>query len=45
MLRDGKTVDDIKVEAFAVVREAAKRVLLITSLRCTVNWWPCTIRR
>lgn len=27
MLRDGKTVDDIKVEAFAVVREAAKRVL------------------
>ncbi|MED3076445.1 accessory Sec system translocase SecA2 [Bacillus wiedmannii] len=27
MLHDGKTVDDIKVEAFAVVREAAKRVL------------------
>ncbi|PGU46365.1 accessory Sec system translocase SecA2 [Bacillus cereus] len=27
MLNDGKTVDDIKVEAFAVVREAAKRVL------------------
>ncbi len=27
MLTDGKTVDDIKVEAFAVVREAAKRVL------------------
>ena len=27
MLKDGKTVDDIKVEAFAVVREAAKRVL------------------
>lgn len=27
MLQDGKTVDDIKVEAFAVVREAAKRVL------------------
>ena len=27
MLQNGKTVDDIKVEAFAVVREAAKRVL------------------
>lgn len=27
MLHDGKIVDDIKVEAFAVVREAAKRVL------------------
>ncbi|WP_144492562.1 MULTISPECIES: accessory Sec system translocase SecA2 [Bacillus cereus group] len=27
MLTDGKTVDDIKIEAFAVVREAAKRVL------------------
>ncbi|MGH1279325.1 accessory Sec system translocase SecA2 [Bacillus basilensis] len=27
MLHNGKTVDDIKVEAFAVVREAAKRVL------------------
>ncbi|MCC2461445.1 accessory Sec system translocase SecA2 [Bacillus mobilis] len=27
MLNDGKTVDDIKAEAFAVVREAAKRVL------------------
>ncbi|WP_219374917.1 accessory Sec system translocase SecA2 [Bacillus mycoides] len=27
MLTDGKTVDDMKVEAFAVVREAAKRVL------------------
>lgn len=27
MLHDGKTVDDIKVEAFAIVREAAKRVL------------------
>lgn len=27
MLKSGKTVDDIKVEAFAVVREAAKRVL------------------
>lgn len=27
MIKDGKTVDDIKVEAFAVVREAAKRVL------------------
>ncbi len=27
MLHDGKTVNDIKVEAFAVVREAAKRVL------------------
>lgn len=27
MLHDRKTVDDIKVEAFAVVREAAKRVL------------------
>lgn len=27
MLQNGKTIDDIKVEAFAVVREAAKRVL------------------
>ncbi|SCC63347.1 accessory Sec system translocase SecA2 [Bacillus wiedmannii] len=27
MLQNGKTVDDIKIEAFAVVREAAKRVL------------------
>ncbi|BCD09875.1 accessory Sec system translocase SecA2 [Bacillus cereus] len=27
MLQNGKTVEDIKVEAFAVVREAAKRVL------------------
>ncbi|UYX53401.1 accessory Sec system translocase SecA2 [Bacillus thuringiensis] len=27
MLQSGKTVDDIKIEAFAVVREAAKRVL------------------
>lgn len=26
-LKSGKTVDDIKIEAFAVVREAAKRVL------------------
>ncbi len=25
--KNGKTVEDIKVEAFAVVREAAKRVL------------------
>ncbi|MCI0765970.1 accessory Sec system translocase SecA2 [Bacillus sp. TL12] len=27
MLQNGKTIDDIKVEAFAIVREAAKRVL------------------
>ncbi|MBM6649194.1 accessory Sec system translocase SecA2 [Bacillus sp. RIT 809] len=27
MLQNGKTVDDIKIEAFAVVREAAKRVI------------------
>ncbi|ABS21056.1 MULTISPECIES: accessory Sec system translocase SecA2 [Bacillus cereus group] len=27
MLQNGKTIDNIKVEAFAVVREAAKRVL------------------
>jgi preprotein translocase subunit SecA len=27
MVKQGKTIDDIKVEAFAVVREAAKRVL------------------
>ncbi|WP_138419946.1 accessory Sec system translocase SecA2 [Aquibacillus sediminis] len=27
LLADGKTVDDIKVDAFAVVREASKRVL------------------
>ncbi|MBJ7985760.1 accessory Sec system translocase SecA2 [Bacillus cereus] len=27
MLQNGKTVDDIKIEAFAVVREAARRVL------------------
>ncbi|EMA6345189.1 accessory Sec system translocase SecA2 [Bacillus cytotoxicus] len=27
MLQSGKTVDDLKIEAFAVVREAAKRVL------------------
>jgi preprotein translocase subunit SecA len=27
MIQNGKTIDDIKVEAFAVVREAAKRVL------------------
>ncbi|MEI5934571.1 accessory Sec system translocase SecA2 [Bacillus cereus group sp. Bce005] len=27
MLQNGRTVDDIKIEAFAVVREAAKRVL------------------
>lgn len=27
LLQNGKTVDDIKVEAYAVVREAAKRVL------------------
>lgn len=26
-LREGKTIDDIKVEAFAVVREASKRIL------------------
>lgn len=27
LLQDGKTIDDIKVEAFATVREASKRVL------------------
>ena len=38
-LANGETLDDILVEAFATVREAATRVLNMETLSCTVDRW------
>ena len=37
--QNGETVDDLLTEAFAVVREGAKRVLRFVSISCSVNGW------
>jgi preprotein translocase subunit SecA len=39
-LKNGETLDDILVEAYAIVREAAKRVIGPDHLRPAI-WWPC----
>ena len=39
LLANGKTLDDILPEAFAVVREASKRVLRNATFRCSINRW------
>ena len=38
-LSEGKTLDDILPEAFAVVREASKRALRNETFRCSINRW------
>ena len=38
-LEDGKTLEQILPEAFAVVREAGKRALQNAPLRCAVDRW------
>ncbi len=38
-LQKGKTLDDILPEAFAIVREASKRVLRNETFRCSINRW------
>ena len=39
LLKEGKTLDDILPEAFAVVREASKRVLGMRHFDVQINWW------
>ena len=41
-LAQGETLDDLLPEAFATVREAAKRELGMEHFPGTVNWWNCS---
>ena len=41
--QNGETVDDLLVEAFAVVREGAKRVLGLYPYPCSVNGWGISL--
>lgn len=40
-LKNGETLEDIKVEAFAVAREAAYRVINEKPFLCTNTRWSC----
>ena len=44
-LKNGEKMDDILVEAFAVVREAATRVFKTTTFPRAIDWWCCFASR